>query len=239
MEIAEYLIGFDIRYPVDAEDLVNKIATDYPQVTQARGYEPFIWPSHFRNPLTSEFPADPLKTNFREPNYPSPDGKFPVYDKYSESYYFTGLWENLGSMLCYYTPTEGDSIAAFTLYQFTDPVIYASDINFYDKVNIFESSFWQKMREFYKRQIIPDTLAKDQWAFRGYDVTNGYSVIGYEKSFMESIGVVGIRNKFGLLNSFEVAVAECAILNEKEPEHDAWLIFGIYEAIDIANLQYV
>lgn len=241
MKIAEHLIGFDIRYPTEVESLFNKISIDYPHVKYPRGYDPFLWPSHFRNPLPSEFPADPLKTNFREPIYPSLDGKFPVYDKYSKSYYDTNLWENLGNMLCYYIPTDTviDTITAFTLYQFDEPIIYGTDINFYDKVDIFKSTFWQKLYEFHEGEITPCKLTKEQWKFRGYDVTNGYSILGYEKSFMESIGVVGRRNEFGLLNDFEIAVKECIILNEKENEHDVWLIMGVYDATGITNLQYI
>jgi len=241
MRVEEFLIGFDIRHPHDDMELADKLARDYPYVEQPRSLDTSVWPSVFREPLPSEFPADPLKTAFHEPKYISPDGRVPVYDLYSKKFMYCELWENLGSMLMRYPYEFGDEeVAAFTVFRFDEPVIYAyGDINFYDRVNIFESTLWNTHYEFYKDLVVPSKLKPSEWKFLGYEAIADSSILNDDPEYLRNIGITHKKNSYGLINDFKKALYECIICNDKDREHDAYLIFGVYQAVDRENISFV
>ena len=63
----EHLLGFDIRHELEDIRPLDFLHNFDPTITKPRGYSTSAWPSRFRTPISTDYPADPLKTNFREP----------------------------------------------------------------------------------------------------------------------------------------------------------------------------
>lgn len=236
MKIEENIIGYDIRAIAENGKTTAQVIRGFPGVKLPRSYDYDVWPSRFRSPLLSEYPADPKKTNFRNPHYVSVDGKFPVYPEYAERYNNTKLWENMGNMLLRYTfDTTKDVIVAFSLFKFDSPIIYTYDyVNYGGKVNIFDSVDWKVFCEYYKEIITPKHIIKKQWIFKGYEVSNGESILMYEDDIFKRLFVR--VNEFGLMTSLDDAIRICEAYNDEVRNHGAYLIYGIYEAISADEL---
>ncbi len=235
MNVQEYIIGFDIRYECETEYIWNVIKHDFPQVTSPRSYDNYAWPSRFRAALQKDPPYDPVKTNFRSPSRYDDAGKYIVYGEMSETYYWYDLWTNLGDMLLYNPLNlDVDTVAAFTLVSFTgtaiackgDPFMFIEDL----------ASTVSMMESFPKT---PAKLHPDEWQFLGYETMwNGMSggLFCQGIGFYNGLPIKSHRNKYGLVESFDEILDECRIINEADPQHCPYFIFGVYEAIDVSKL---
>jgi hypothetical protein len=237
----EFLIGFDIRHPIDEIEIADRIVRHFPHVEEPRAMDTRIWPSMFRSPLPSDLPADPVQTNFHQQRNDSSDGRLPVYGDYARKFIYCKLWENLGNMLLRYPfDFDDEEVAAFTIFRFDEPKIYAyGDVNFHDRVDIFESTYWNTRYEYYKDLVTPTALNKEEWRFLGYDSSAQSGILHMDAEELSWHGITARRNRYGLLDDFATALQECVILNDKDRDHDAYLIIGVYQAIDRENLSFV
>ncbi len=236
----EHLLGFDIRHELEDIRPLDFLHNFDPNITKPRGYSTSAWPSRFRTPISTDYPADPLKTNFREPINTTSDGLFPVYPEYSENFDSIFLWENLGNMLLYYNPNpKQDAIAAFTAFEFDTPEILAYDMNDGCEINIFKSTLWSVYISMTADMVTPNKLYKEQWRFLGYDVSNGETIFEHDADFIKYVGDIAKRNTYGLFEDMNDAIRTCIEYNKYDRNGFPAFIFGIYEAIDINKLSFI
>ena len=236
----EHLLGFDIRHELEDIRPLDFLHEFDPAIVKPRGYSTLWWPSRFRTPTSADYPADPLKTNFREPSSTTHDGLFPVFPEYSENYDSIFLWENLGNMLLYYKPNcNTDTVAAFTAFEFDEPEILAYDMNDGCEINIFKSTLWAVYMSMTNNLITPLILHKEQCEFIGYDVSNGETILEHDNDFIQHVGKIGKRNQYGLFNDINDAIHTCLEYNKYDRYGFPAFVFGIYEAVDITQLSFI
>lgn len=231
------LIGYDVRFGEIAKEF-QWITEKYKSIQRVYSRYDHVWRSRFVQGGVLE--QELRNTNFREP-HPTVPRVIPMHLEYSEQYYLTWLWGNLGSMLCRYQVMPSiDTVVAFTL----------QDVSAYPDLICKEDMLQDIMQDsvLVHRAIEdednPLKIYTEQWRFAGYDIGDdtGYSPLFYDTDMIDELASIekynawGTRNKEGLFDSLDDAVTECRLVNAYDHFDCPYFIWGVYLAVNPERL---
>lgn len=240
--VKERLLGFDIRH--EERDLefinyrINISKQDYSHITTPRSLDISAWPSRLSFDWRTESP-DLKKAHYHETPLTDDNGKVFLMDYDYSASLSISVCTRLGDLLLLCPPLkQGERVAAFSVFEFSDPVIFR-----FGK-SIFDTYDWRELNDLYPKNIAHQHLSPEEWTFLGYEATYCImcqSLLWWSFSFDNNPGFpfTNNKNKYGLLDNFTDALKECQQANIEEQDHDTYFIYGIYEAKNREDLTLI